>query len=294
MRRGSVSARCPGSCGELIQGYIQGKKLLLSYPVALYSQVTIQEGKRHYPEALYPKVQKALEKTLQYLKLPAKYLDNLDFHVVSQLPVGKGMASSTADIAAAAAAVGAFFGQALDNGEIAQIALAVEPTDSIVFSALTLFDYVEGKYQETLGTCPSLEIIVLEGRGMVDTLNFHKKDYDVLIYDKREELAHSYMLLKQGIESKQPELLGKAALLSARANQDILPKKSLEDVSEIALKHRALGVNVAHSGTVLGVLVDSTKQDAEEILAEFKQEKWSKYFEKVYLTHTVAGGPCIL
>ncbi len=293
MRGRQVSARCPGSCGELIQGYIRGKKLLLSYPVDLYSQVTISEGNRNYFKSYYPKVQKALEKTLQYLELPLGYLENLDFRVESQLPVGKGMASSTADIGAAVAAVGAFFGQELTNEEIARIALAVEPTDSIIFSALTLFDYVEGKYQETLGTCPSLEIIVLEGRGMVDTLDFHKNDYDTLIYAQREELAQAYQLVKQGIDNEKHELLGKAALLSARANQDILPKEYLEEVSEVALKQGALGVNVAHSGTVVGVLVDSSQQDGEKLLAMFKHKKWSQYFEKAYLTHTVAGGPSI-
>lgn len=294
MRGRRVSARCPGSCGELIQGYIQEKKLLLSYPVDLYSQVTISEGNRNYFKSYYPKVQTALEKTLQYLELPLGYLENLDFHVESQLPVGKGMASSTADIGAAVAAVGAFFGQELTNEEIARIALVVEPTDSIIFSALTLFDYVEGTYQETLGTCPSLEIIVLEGRGVVDTLDFHKNDYDTLIYARREELAQAYQLVKQGIVKEKHELLGKAALLSAKANQDILPKEYLEEVSEVALKQGALGVNVAHSGTVVGVLVDSSQQDGEKLLGMFKQNKWSQYFEKVYLTHTVAGGPSLL
>lgn len=282
-----VTAECPGSCGELIQGYLKNRKMLVSYPVSLYSRVTVTRGK---PVGGYPKIARALRETLLFLGLWEEYGGKLGCRVESRLPVGKGMASSTADIGAAVAATAAFCGRELSPDEIAGIALAVEPTDSVLFESLTLFDHLKGEYKEEIGKCPPLDVVVLEGYGTVDTRQFNQEDHTSLLYAREGLLQEAYNLLCRGVQKGDSEAIGQAAMISSRANQAILPKKGLEEIIEACLMMEALGVNVAHSGTVLGVLVEPGRGDTERIAAFFRQAKWHSFFERVYVTKTVDGG----
>ncbi|WP_162240362.1 hypothetical protein [Nocardia arizonensis] len=50
------------------------------------------------------------------------------------------------------------------------------------------------------------------------------------------------------------------ATASARLNQRFLEKPELETLVEIAAEHGAAGVQVAHSGSVAGVLFDPTRR----------------------------------
>ncbi len=59
----------------------------------------------------------------------------------STIPVAKGMASSTADIAATAVATAHHLGHLLDEPTLARLCVALEPTDSTLFRQLTLFDH---------------------------------------------------------------------------------------------------------------------------------------------------------
>ena len=63
-------------------------------------------------------------------------------------------------------------------------------------------------------------------------------------------------------------------MLSARANQILLPKLELELLWSLALQQGAIGVNVAHSGTVLGVLWkgDVASETIETLQKRVEQE----------------------
>ena len=75
-------------------------------------------------------------------------------------------------------------------------------------------------------------------------------------------------------------MLGQAATASARLNQVHLPKEGLDEFIALAKGKGALGVNVAHSGTVVGVLWESalpagdiarrTEQIAQEFAGRYR------------------------
>ena len=94
-----ATVRCPGSCGELVQGTDAGINFLVTCPISLYSTVTVDlapDGTT-VPEA-GAKTREAVRRTLEYLRLPVA---DYSVDVQSELPAGKGMASSSADISAA-------------------------------------------------------------------------------------------------------------------------------------------------------------------------------------------------
>ena len=95
-------ARCPGSCGELIQGWILGSEKLVSCPIDWYSTVEVCDGIPRADER--PLTRAMVEALLVHFGFPQALSPTLRIEVDSTLPIAKGMASSTADIAATAVA----------------------------------------------------------------------------------------------------------------------------------------------------------------------------------------------
>lgn len=283
------SSIVPASCGELVQGTIGGTKFLVSCPVNWFSRVTVRLGpglEDAYPAnriKTYLGVRRMLD-----MKGFADYGAVLE--VSSSIPVGKGMASSTADLAAGCFAAAAALDAKPDPHEIAVIALAVEPSDATFFPGIVLFDHVQGKLYEELGEALPLGIIALDFGGVVDTLEFNSRgDLSAWYSSHQSEISQSLELVKAGIARKDPVLLGKGATLSARVNQGILPKPRLEELIDFTSRYGAYGVNVAHSGTVAGVLVPPGGEGDSSLVNSI-----IKHFPEVkacYPLGLVRGGP---
>ena len=251
-----ATVRCPGSCGELVQGTIAGSNFLVTCPINLYSEVSVSLSSDQ--SSLWSagnKTVEAVRKTLEYL---GESFEGIEVRVASELPVGKGMASSSADIAAACLATALAAGRTLDIDEVCKIAVAIEPTDGIFSPGITMIDHVTGKTRHSLGEPPDITLAVLDAGGEVDTIDFnHRSDLAELNRNKEPEVLAALRLVEAGIQNRDSALLGAGATLSALANQRILFKPSLERIIEIAHSFGAVGVNAAHSGTVIGVLFDN-------------------------------------
>lgn len=282
-----VTVRAPGSCGELVQGTLCGENFLVTCPINLYSEVAVIPNNRPNSNPQYSKVCKAIEQTVRYLNLDHSYFD---FEIKTQLPIGKGMASSSADISAACQAVGVSLGVTFTPDEIADIALAIEPTDAIFYPGIFMFDHVNGRIRNYLGTPPDINIAVFDIGGEINTMHFNKRsDLNRLNAVKEEQVINALNLVKRGLANGDIDLIGQAATISARANQIILYKPNLEGIINISRKFGAAGVNVAHSGTVIGILFDSKKSEQINLCIKAIREKYSTltYLKTVKL---VSGG----
>jgi uncharacterized protein involved in propanediol utilization len=62
--------------------------------------------------------------------------------------------------------------------------------------------------------------------------------------------------MRRAIATDDVALLGRVATASARINQRFLPKVMLEPLLELCLAHEGCGIQVAHSGTVAGLIFD--------------------------------------
>ena len=271
-----IEVKVPGSCGELVQGTADGVPFLVTCPVNLYTRLILASGERRLA-GFGSKAQMALERTLDYLGVKAF---PFDMTLQSQLPCGKGMASSSAYIAAVCIGAAAALDRELAPEEIARIAAGIEPTDGVFFKGIVKINHMTGECQEHLGIFPRLRIIVLDTGGIVDTLAFHAKN-------GLQATAAALELLRQPCT---PERIAAAATRSALANQQRLEKKALEELVEFVLSQGALGVNAAHSGTILGVLFAPDTTAAE--LARQAERICRKYPHLQYLqtVELIAGG----
>jgi L-threonine kinase len=245
-----VKVRAPGSCGELVQGTVSGRNFLITCPVDIWSDVTVESGSQE--SAAGEKTLEAVRKTWDYLGY-----SNGSFSVTvdTTLPAGKGMASSSADISAACLAAAVIAGRQLSTDEIADIALSIEPTDGIFYPGIVMFDHLGGKLRRLLGCPPPMFTAIFDAGGEVDTLEFNKRsDLKELNKAKERLVRRASSLVVRGLARGDSSLIGQGATISALANQSILFKSCLQVIAEIAPRFGAVGVNTAHSGTVVGII----------------------------------------
>ena len=225
------TVKVPGSCGELVQGTLDGEPFLITCPINLFTSVTISD---EFSEqiGLGWKAKTMLSKVLDYLGC-----DAFDFGIAleSELPIGKGMASSSADIAAVGKATALALGTDLTAEEIVVLATAIEPTDGVFYDGIVAMNPLSGQVLSKLNLSSEYKIAIFDFGGEVDTLNFKRQSNFNL--------------------TKLPNIFDlELATQSALANQKILCKPQLEDIIHFAKSMGALGVINSHTGTVIGVV----------------------------------------
>ncbi len=256
-----AQARVPGTCGELVQGTTGDCNFLISFPIDRYSSVAVRLTKEHQEILVFPswctKVQQAVAATLDFLQIQGF---GAVVQVETQLPVGKGWASSSADIIAAISSTAACFNKRLSYREIANLALAIEPTDSIFLPGLAIFDHLQGTIMESIGPAVPLEVLAIEFNNTIDTLDFNSQaDLTKKNREKEQQVYHAMQLVRQGIREGCPQKVAEGATISALAHQNILFKPFLEEIYSLSLSYNALGICIAHSGTTIGILYDKRK-----------------------------------
>jgi len=268
---GSATVRAPGVCGELAQGVIEGIHFLVTCPVDFYSRVKVDL----YSDGPGVEAPEGCEKAAASVRRALSHLKNAKVRarltINNPIPRGKGMASSSADLAAAIAATGLALGQELTPYQIAQIALSIEPTDGVMIPGVALFDHRAGIIRESLGPPPPMEIVALDLGGTVDTVQFNMVDRFQRWQSVDEQTTEALRLLRLGITNQNPVLVGQGASISAEASQTVLAKPRLDEVREFAESVGAVGVNVGHSGTIMGVLLDARERRGKSTYHKAKE-----------------------
>lgn len=234
--------RVPGSCGELLQGWQNGEPFLVTCPIARYTTVSVSSA---VPErrGLGPKSERALQLTLAAL---GRRHFPYGLQLQSELPQGKGMASSSADIAAVAAAVSYALRRPLTPRQILSLAVQIEPTDAVFLRDIVRLNQVTGRILAVYRDLPYLWLSIFDTGGTVDT----EACYRTAALQKQNRDWRPYLLKMRQGERK----MAAAAAQSAVWQDEVLPKPCLQSFLKKARSLGALGLTAAHSGTVLGVL----------------------------------------
>lgn len=276
-----ITVRVPGSCGELIQGQVGGEPFLVTCPIDCYTMVRVSDRLRGI-EGLGRKSLIALERTLTSL---SKEEFPWGLRLESELPRGKGMASSSADIAATIAAVSLAFDYQPYPAEILRMAVEIEPTDGVFCSGIVRINHITGQMLAGYQGLPTFRVSVYDTGGEVDTLLYHERMEGTV--DEKGS-AEALALFEQGCRCRDMAMIARAATLSARNNQILLPKDDLEDLLAFVLERGALGINVAHSGTVIGVLWPENFPAGQLAKAEIDISR--QFPSLILLTQTVLRG----
>ncbi|MFF9143869.1 GHMP kinase [Streptomyces sp. NPDC014861] len=188
-------------------------------------------------------------------------------HLTGAIPIGLGMGSSTSDVLAAVRAVADAYGLRLDPGTTARLAVRAErASDPLMLDAdarPVLFAQREGRVLEVLGPAlPPLLVVgcLLGGGAPVDTLA-------LAVPAPTEADLRAYGLLRdqlrRAVTDGDTALLGRVATASARRAQRVLCHPEFDELITLARETGAVGVQIAHSGSVAGVLHDPAIPGAE-------------------------------
>lgn len=280
---------CPASCGEFVQGILEKEEYLSSYAIDLYSTAIVEE-KINDINMGPSKSRTAIEKVFERFNLPIKESKNISLNIYSKIPVGKGMASSSADIGATIVATLNLINKDLSSEEISKIASTIEPTDSTYIQKNVIFNPLNGEVVKYLGNIKNSKVVILEPNKTLNTMKIRNiPNYKEIKFKNKEIISEAFYLLEEGIKNNDLYLVGRAATLSSLANENIDKKQGLKEIIEISQNYGAYGVNIAHSGTVIGILIDKSMND-KKLIELLKEYKIDSVYKNIYTSNIIDGG----
>lgn len=314
----------PASYGELIQGRTEGGPFLTSYAINRYNlfcfsfkpasisgpsgayRVTrfsqasrpswfFQSSRASHAAPLIPrpleaKAQHLLTLVRDHLGEGCLAWDRLVIARERALPTEKGLGSSTADLAAIAYGVYALAGRTLLPEILARLATTVEPTDSLVYPALTLMNPMTGQSLAHFKQTRYDAVVGLELADRVNTVALHR-EIDKYPWDQG---AHK-TLYQQTLAAFGAGSLDRVLALageSARLNQAVLTKPHLEVFLSLQAIDGVVGVNVSHSGSVVGIIYRRGKVSREALIRRIRHIDASGLY-RIYDYQMVAARPVL-
>jgi uncharacterized protein involved in propanediol utilization len=201
------------------------------------------------------KARRAAELTLAELGIASGGL----LRIRSSVRQGIGLGSSTSDVTAAIRAVAAAFRASLPPEQVARIAARAEvaPDPGMFVSGPVLFDQREGAVLERFAApLPALEVVGFDSDPGAPALARLSQALARYTGAEVAQLDRLLEKLRRALELQDVAMLGEVALASASLNEPRLPKRCLIEIERLAGATGAAGVQVAHAGTVVGLLFD--------------------------------------
>jgi uncharacterized protein involved in propanediol utilization len=252
--------------GEIVQGVFYSSDGVLEHglvtlPCPLYQTRATFRPLRSGPLTVVPgnrlKARNAARMTLDLLGHTGW---GGSLRVEGNVPLCWGCGSSTTDVLATIRAVADAFGAVLPPEWLARLAVASETaSDSLMYGADRAILFAQRRGSRLLdlgGPLPRVHVLgfntEVEDRGL-ETLSLPPCNYTAW---ELEAFRPILGLLRRAVEQKDPVLLGRVSSASAEINQRYRPKPLMPQLLKIARETRAVGVQVAHSGTVAGLLYE--------------------------------------
>jgi L-threonine kinase len=243
----------PGTCGELAQGLLpSGERFHVTCPINRSSRVTV----RVKPSAATTvsgapvgawKLERALHAAARILELGTV---EIAVQRDTSLSTAQGMASSTADIVAAARALAAATGQAFEPPDLARIATGIEASDGVMYDGIGAVDLDTGAVLRSWDWTPTYEITMCAPPERRETDSIDWSGQCALGAEYADLLAE----LDDAVANRDAVAFARQCTRSAWMNERFVANPLLPTLAPLAARIGADGLCVAHSGTVCGLL----------------------------------------
>ncbi|UFJ41463.1 kinase [Brevibacillus humidisoli] len=245
-----------GTFGELLQGALEEEDsdFLVTFPIDRQAHATfISDPARDELIVEPPQKQKSrrlAEMILRFFSLPLGGV----LRLTADIPVGKGLASSSADLVATARAIEDCFSLQLPVPLLETFMRQIEPSDGVMYPGVVSFFHRRVQLRELIGPLAPLTVVSIDEGGEVDTIEFNRLPKQYTTAD-RQEYQQLLDAMTTAIRQNDLATIGKISTRSAILNQKLRPKRTLDQLLAICEEVEGLGVSVAHSGTCLGILL---------------------------------------
>ncbi|MDT0328090.1 GHMP family kinase ATP-binding protein [Nocardiopsis lambiniae] len=283
--RGARSRTAPdgigfGSCrahhGEILQGVFEHEgglvRGLVTLPCDLYGSYAVFEPSPLPVLTVTPSDRvKAFRAASEALAALGRSYAGGHLYIQSETPLSRGFGSSTGDVIATVRATFDSFGRVADCETTAGLAVTSESaSDSLMFGEdAVLFAQRSGFVIEGFSApIPPLGVLGFgtsrDGAG-VPTLEMRPAVYDA---GEIAAFAELRALLRRAVETQDAAAVGAVAGESARINQRHLPVPGYTGLEALAARTGSVGLQVAHSGDIAGMLFDATDPDVGHLMDE--------------------------
>lgn len=259
------SGVCHGTLGELFQGpvpYDGARPIgLVSFPVDRHSWVYYAteeacEGDSQPPADGYgplPGRPKSAMAARLFLERHGRVLPPGRWSTHSELDVGVGMASSTADIVATLRCLYQLCSLPYDQNAVLDTLAVIERADSVFLDEFALYLSEQHRVVRPLGGAVGFHTAFVTEAGTVDTeavTPLLRKHY------RRRAAEYERCLtdLVKAFAAADVRAVARAATGSAVLSQEVLPKATFDAVLAQRDEFGADGVFVAHTGCLVGYL----------------------------------------
>ncbi|KVE95202.1 GHMP kinase [Burkholderia vietnamiensis] len=274
---------CHGTFGELMQGVLpDNRHFLVTLPVNLKSVVEfeITDADRVAVDVGFKT--KACRAVQDYLRLHGLPPGGM-LHFKSMFAVGKGLASSSADMVAAIRAAAYAYGRTPAPETIESILRAIEPTDGVMYDGVVSFYHREVKLDERLGKTPALVIVSADRGGECDTIEFNRKKRDPSA-EVRDEYRGMLMRMKAAVRAQDLRELGEISTRSCQLSQAFNPHPHIDVLRKLRAETDALGLVATHSGTCVGLLYDANAPETATAAAYAQARLQVRRIESIQYT----------
>ncbi len=251
----NIAGLSNGGFGELLQGILPNDRhFLVTLPISLKSKA-IFKFNNSKQLSVYPKEK---IKVNLFCDLFSTYYNLKITGILSietEIPVGKGLSSSTADIIASSRVLQAAFNIHHSPTCIEKLIRQIEPSDGLLYEGVVAYYHKEVSLLKKFDYHPNLVILAIDEGGVVDTVKYNQIKRHPSI---EEKLEYETLLKKfmQAVEEQNLTLIGEISTRSAELNQKYNYKPSLLKLIEINSKIGGFGIICAHSGTYIGILLE--------------------------------------
>lgn len=179
---------------------------------------------------------------------------NYRITILNSPPAGKGLGSSSVDIASALLAIKHHRKLDVSEAALFQVMCRVERSDFLFRPELIIAtNPVAGSFS-VAGITPDCVLLAwdTDPREHVDTEAVQHLDH------ARRRFSHEYRELCSLMQTNDSAALFHASTRSAELNNQLLPKRGFSVTHRLANDFHALGLVAAHTGTYLGMVFPST------------------------------------
>jgi L-threonine kinase len=177
------------------------------------------------------------------------------------IPVGKGLSSSTADMLSTIRALQEIFGFLLREKTISEIFTSIEPHDGLMFKSCVVYDHRKGELIMELLYIPEFWVVAIDFGGVVDTVSYNKN----LLFTDSITRQYEELLLKleNSFNLMDDKMIAECASESTYIHLSMHNNAERLKVFEECKQFNPMGVINTHSGTCLGLLFSKKIEKAE-------------------------------
>jgi L-threonine kinase len=263
LRRNGGQGRSFASFGEIVQGRrADGEDFLVTIPVDLWSTCRVVcepvEGPSRV-EAPLLKSRRVAERVLELLGLGQGL--RLQIELSRDMPVGKGLSSSTADMLAVVRACQELFGVVFSDDCVSRLFAAIEPHDALHYPMSVIYNHRQGRLLEQLGYIPDYRIIAMDAGGEVCTETYNKRlEFSPALISDYQRL---YECVVDAFAGRDDAAIARCAVRSTELHVARTGNRFLHRLLVQAGTLDVLGLLTTHSGTCGGLLLPGDAADAE-------------------------------